>query len=46
MQCGSVRVDSVEDFAYGAEIIVNPMDKVTLVQLPDSVFKALKSIIQ
>lgn len=27
-QCGSVRVDSVEDFAYGAEILVNPMDKV------------------
>ncbi|XP_043954857.1 lecithin retinol acyltransferase b, tandem duplicate 2 [Gambusia affinis] len=26
-KCGSVRVDSVEDFAYGAEIIVNPMDK-------------------
>ncbi|XP_005810804.1 lecithin retinol acyltransferase-like [Xiphophorus maculatus] len=24
---GSVRVDSVEDFAYGAEIILNPMDK-------------------
>ncbi|XP_037542825.1 lecithin retinol acyltransferase-like [Nematolebias whitei] len=27
-KCGSVRVDSVEDFAYGAEILVNPMDKV------------------
>ncbi|XP_015226386.1 PREDICTED: lecithin retinol acyltransferase-like [Cyprinodon variegatus] len=27
VKCGSVRVDSVEDFAYGAEIIVNPMDK-------------------
>ncbi|KAF6714752.1 Lecithin retinol acyltransferase [Oryzias melastigma] len=26
-KCGSVRVDSVEDFAYGAEILVNPMDK-------------------
>ncbi|KAM4565560.1 lecithin retinol acyltransferase-like [Fundulus diaphanus] len=26
-KCGSVRVDSVEDFAYGAEIIINPMDK-------------------
>ncbi|XP_032438160.1 lecithin retinol acyltransferase b, tandem duplicate 2 [Xiphophorus hellerii] len=26
-KCGSVRVDSVEDFAYGAEIILNPMDK-------------------
>ncbi|CAL9694814.1 unnamed protein product [Knipowitschia caucasica] len=25
---GSVRVDSVEDFAYGSEIIVNPTDKV------------------
>ncbi|TRY84904.1 hypothetical protein DNTS_002024 [Danionella cerebrum] len=24
----SVRVDSVEDFAYGAEILINPMDKV------------------
>ncbi|XP_010902920.2 lecithin retinol acyltransferase b, tandem duplicate 2 [Esox lucius] len=27
-KCASVRVDSVEDFAYGSEIIVNPMDKV------------------
>ncbi|CAI5660906.1 unnamed protein product [Oreochromis niloticus] len=27
-KCGSVRVDSVEDFAYGADIRVNPMDKV------------------
>ncbi|XP_008434426.1 lecithin retinol acyltransferase-like isoform X1 [Poecilia reticulata] len=26
-KCGSVRVDSVEDFAYGADIIINPMDK-------------------
>ncbi|XP_027893196.1 lecithin retinol acyltransferase b, tandem duplicate 2 [Xiphophorus couchianus] len=26
-KAGSVRVDSVEDFAYGAEIILNPMDK-------------------
>ncbi|XP_017292483.1 lecithin retinol acyltransferase b, tandem duplicate 2 [Kryptolebias marmoratus] len=26
-KCGSVRVDSVEDFAYGAEIVINPMDK-------------------
>ncbi|KAM9335165.1 lecithin retinol acyltransferase-like [Symphorus nematophorus] len=25
---GSVRVDSVEDFAYGSEILVNTMDKV------------------
>ncbi|XP_049922370.1 lecithin retinol acyltransferase b, tandem duplicate 2 [Epinephelus moara] len=25
---GSVRVDSVEDFAYGSEILVNSMDKV------------------
>ncbi|XP_072314966.1 lecithin retinol acyltransferase-like [Eucyclogobius newberryi] len=25
---GSVRVDSVEDFAYGSEILINPMDKV------------------
>uniref|UniRef100_A0A3B4B7R0 LRAT domain-containing protein n=1 Tax=Periophthalmus magnuspinnatus TaxID=409849 RepID=A0A3B4B7R0_9GOBI len=25
---GSVRVDSVEDFAYGSEILVNPTDKV------------------
>ncbi|XP_054912225.1 lecithin retinol acyltransferase-like [Poeciliopsis prolifica] len=28
-KCGSVRVDSVEDFAYGAEIIINPMDKMS-----------------
>ncbi|KAJ8008511.1 hypothetical protein DPEC_G00105640 [Dallia pectoralis] len=27
-KCASVRVDSVEDFAYGSEIIINPMDKV------------------
>ncbi|XP_045073495.1 lecithin retinol acyltransferase-like [Coregonus clupeaformis] len=27
-KCASVRVDTVEDFAYGSEIIVNPMDKV------------------
>ncbi|KAL0970675.1 hypothetical protein UPYG_G00245560 [Umbra pygmaea] len=27
-KCASVRVDSVEDFAYGSEIIVNEMDKV------------------
>ncbi|XP_070785566.1 lecithin retinol acyltransferase b, tandem duplicate 2 isoform X2 [Enoplosus armatus] len=27
-KCGSVRVDSVEDFAYGSEILVNTMDKV------------------
>ncbi|XP_072233012.1 lecithin retinol acyltransferase b, tandem duplicate 2 [Leuresthes tenuis] len=26
-KCGSVRVDSVEDFAYGSDILVNPMDK-------------------
>uniref|UniRef100_A0A3Q1FK69 Lecithin retinol acyltransferase b, tandem duplicate 2 n=1 Tax=Acanthochromis polyacanthus TaxID=80966 RepID=A0A3Q1FK69_9TELE len=26
-QCGSIRVDSVEDFAYGSEILVNPMDR-------------------
>ncbi|XP_014832293.1 PREDICTED: lecithin retinol acyltransferase-like [Poecilia mexicana] len=26
-KCGSVRVDSVEDFAFGADIIINPMDK-------------------
>ncbi|XP_014891993.1 lecithin retinol acyltransferase-like [Poecilia latipinna] len=26
-KCGSVRMDSVEDFAYGADIIINPMDK-------------------
>ncbi|XP_008294378.1 lecithin retinol acyltransferase-like [Stegastes partitus] len=26
-KCGSVRVDSVEDFAYGSEILVNPMDR-------------------
>ncbi|KAM6909087.1 lecithin retinol acyltransferase b, tandem duplicate 2 [Xenentodon cancila] len=26
-KCGSVRVDSLEDFAYGAEILINPMDK-------------------
>ncbi|KAM9717628.1 lecithin retinol acyltransferase-like [Menidia menidia] len=28
-KCGSVRVDSVEDFAYGSEILVNPMDKMS-----------------
>lgn len=28
-QCGSIRVDSVEDFAYGSEILINTMDKVT-----------------
>ncbi|XP_030609787.1 lecithin retinol acyltransferase-like [Archocentrus centrarchus] len=27
-KCGSVRMDSVEDFAYGADIRINPMDKV------------------
>ncbi|XP_036843033.1 lecithin retinol acyltransferase-like [Oncorhynchus mykiss] len=27
-KCASVRVDTVQDFAYGSEIIVNPMDKV------------------
>ncbi|XP_051251170.1 lecithin retinol acyltransferase b, tandem duplicate 2 [Dicentrarchus labrax] len=27
-KCGSVRVDSVEDFAYGSEILVNASDKV------------------
>ncbi|XP_018518822.1 lecithin retinol acyltransferase b, tandem duplicate 2 [Lates calcarifer] len=27
-KCGSVRVDSVEDFAYGSEILINTMDKV------------------
>ncbi|XP_071400999.1 lecithin retinol acyltransferase-like isoform X1 [Centroberyx affinis] len=27
-KCASVRVDSVEDFAYGSEILVNKMDKV------------------
>ncbi|XP_067435625.1 lecithin retinol acyltransferase b, tandem duplicate 2 [Thunnus thynnus] len=27
-KCGSVRVDSVEDFAYGSEIFINTMDKV------------------
>ncbi|XP_059211140.1 lecithin retinol acyltransferase b, tandem duplicate 2 [Centropristis striata] len=27
-KCGSVRVDSVEDFAYGSEILVNTMDTV------------------
>ncbi|XP_038550514.1 lecithin retinol acyltransferase-like [Micropterus salmoides] len=27
-KCGSVRVDSVEDFAYGSQILVNTMDKV------------------
>ncbi|KAM4536250.1 lecithin retinol acyltransferase-like [Odontesthes bonariensis] len=26
-KCGSVRLDSVEDFAYGSDILVNPMDK-------------------
>ncbi|XP_054863528.1 lecithin retinol acyltransferase-like isoform X1 [Amphiprion ocellaris] len=26
-KCGSIRVDSVEDFAYGSEILVNPMDR-------------------
>lgn len=25
---GSIRVDSVEDFAYGSEILINPTDKV------------------
>uniref|UniRef100_A0A8C1W4V4 Lecithin retinol acyltransferase b, tandem duplicate 2 n=1 Tax=Cyprinus carpio TaxID=7962 RepID=A0A8C1W4V4_CYPCA len=29
----SVRVDLVEDFAYGAEILVNHMDKVSLVSV-------------
>ncbi|KAM9425409.1 lecithin retinol acyltransferase-like [Pholidichthys leucotaenia] len=29
-RCGSVRVDSVEDFAYGSDILVNPMDKVMM----------------
>lgn len=29
-QRGSVRVDSVDDFAYGAQILVNTVDKVTL----------------
>ncbi|KAG7236300.1 hypothetical protein INR49_001216, partial [Caranx melampygus] len=28
-KCGSIRVDSVEDFAYGSEILINTMDKVT-----------------
>ncbi|XP_039677907.1 lecithin retinol acyltransferase-like [Perca fluviatilis] len=28
LQRGSVRVDSVEDFAYGSEILINTMDKV------------------
>lgn len=28
-QCGSVRVDSVEDFAYGSEILINAVDQVT-----------------
>ncbi|XP_076580963.1 lecithin retinol acyltransferase-like [Chaetodon auriga] len=27
-KCGSVRVDSVEDFAYGSEILINTMDEV------------------
>ncbi|KAM7376897.1 hypothetical protein PAMA_013596 [Pampus argenteus] len=27
-KCGSVRVDSVDDFAYGSEIFINTMDKV------------------
>ncbi|KAI3376592.1 hypothetical protein L3Q82_016474, partial [Scortum barcoo] len=27
-KCGSVRVDSVEDFAYGSEILVNTKDQV------------------
>lgn len=27
-QCGSVRVDSLDDFAYGSEILVNTTDKV------------------
>ncbi|XP_069031677.1 lecithin retinol acyltransferase b, tandem duplicate 2 [Embiotoca jacksoni] len=27
-KCGSIRVDSVEDFAYGSEILINPTDKV------------------
>ncbi|XP_042368731.1 lecithin retinol acyltransferase b, tandem duplicate 2 [Plectropomus leopardus] len=27
-KCGSVRVDSVEDFAYGSEIFINTIDKV------------------
>ncbi|XP_023254992.1 lecithin retinol acyltransferase-like isoform X1 [Seriola lalandi dorsalis] len=27
-KCGSVRVDSVEDFAYGSEILINTTDKV------------------
>ncbi|XP_026180578.1 lecithin retinol acyltransferase-like [Mastacembelus armatus] len=27
-KCGSVRVDSVDDFAYGSEILINTMDKV------------------
>ncbi|XP_040887675.1 lecithin retinol acyltransferase b, tandem duplicate 2 [Toxotes jaculatrix] len=26
-KCGSVRVDSVDDFAYGSEILINTMDK-------------------
>ncbi|XP_056156717.1 lecithin retinol acyltransferase b, tandem duplicate 2 [Lampris incognitus] len=27
-KCASVRVDSVDDFAYGSEILINKMDKV------------------
>ncbi|XP_041820754.1 lecithin retinol acyltransferase-like [Chelmon rostratus] len=27
-KCGSVRVDSVEDFAYGSEILINAVDQV------------------
>uniref|UniRef100_A0A672YL95 Lecithin retinol acyltransferase b, tandem duplicate 2 n=1 Tax=Sphaeramia orbicularis TaxID=375764 RepID=A0A672YL95_9TELE len=27
-KCGSVRVDSVDDFAYGSRILINSMDKV------------------
>lgn len=28
-QRGSVRVDSLEDFAYGSKVLINTMDKVT-----------------
>ncbi|XP_029382751.1 lecithin retinol acyltransferase b, tandem duplicate 2 [Echeneis naucrates] len=27
-KCGSIRVDSVDDFAYGSEILINTKDKV------------------
>lgn len=36
-QHGSVRVDSVDDFAYGSPILVNTMDKVKKIEHPLSV---------